>query len=113
MLGVGSALRVFVCSEPTDMRKSFEGLAFLARDLIKQDPLSGHLFMFINRNKSSCKILYWDRSGFVIWYKQLQRGRFSVSTKLELTSTEMLCVLDGLEFDKMPRKVRFKRDFVS
>jgi len=111
MLGVGKSQRVFVCQEPIDMRKSFEGLAYLTREVIKQDPLSGYLFMFVNRTKSSMKILYWDKSGYAIWYKRLQKGRFSTGGSVELTYTEMMCVLDGLEFDKMPRKVRFSRDF--
>jgi transposase len=102
---------VFLHREPTDMRKSFEGLAYLAREVVEQDPLSGYLFMFVNKSRSSTKILYWDKSGYAIWYKQLQAGRFSGSLKSELTYTEMLCLLDGLEFDKMPRKVRFSREF--
>lgn len=104
-------MRVFVHQAPTDMRKSFEGLAYLTREVIQQDPLSGYLFLFVNKTKSSVKILYWDKSGYAIWYKQLQSGRFSSGEKSELTYTEMMCLLDGLEFDKMPRKKRFSRDF--
>ncbi len=99
--------KVYVYEESTDMRRSFEGLSYLAREVVKKDVLSGHLFMFFNRNRSAVKILYWDKSGFAIWYKQLQRGTFTRPRKEELDHTELLCVLEGLEFEKMPRKARF------
>jgi len=55
------------------MRRSFNGLSYLVREIIEQDPVSGQLFLCLNRNRDRVKLLYWDRSGFAIWYKELQR----------------------------------------
>jgi transposase len=64
-----AAVRVFLCTQPTDMRKSFDGLLGMAREYLGQDPLSGHLFLFLNRRRDRVKILFWERDGLVIWYK--------------------------------------------
>jgi transposase len=70
VLSLPSALRIFVAVEPADMRKGFDGLAQLVREVIAQDPLSGHLFVFRNRRRDRVKILYWDRDGLAIWMKK-------------------------------------------
>lgn len=70
MLSLSSALRIFLATEPADMRKGFDGLSLLVRERIAQDPLSGHLFVFRNRRHDRIKILYWDRDGFALWYKK-------------------------------------------
>jgi IS66 Orf2 like protein len=70
VLSLPSALRIFLAADPADMRKGFDGLARLVRDLIAEDPLSGHLFVFRNRRRDRVKILYWDRDGFALWYKK-------------------------------------------
>lgn len=108
-----TGVRVFVCNEPTDMRVSFDRLSHLARSIVKEDPLSGHLFLFISRDRGAVKILYWDRSGYAIWYKKLQGGRFFYPSKRELSYTELMCVLDGIEFEKMVKKSRFCKDNIS
>ncbi|AGA91749.1 transposase [Thioflavicoccus mobilis 8321] len=69
-------VRVFLHGRPVDMRKSFTGLIALTQQALAQDPLSGHLFVFVNRRGDYLKILYWDRSGFCLWCKRLERGRF-------------------------------------
>jgi transposase len=71
-----AAVRVFLCSRPTDMRKSFDGLFGMVREFLGQDPLSGHLFLFLNRRRDRVKILFWERDGMVIWYKRLEAGTF-------------------------------------
>jgi len=76
MLFPEGAVRVHLYGRPVDMRKSFDGLYALARHGVGQDPLSGHLFVFINRRATQMKVLYWDRSGFCIWAKRLESGRF-------------------------------------
>ncbi|QKE39930.1 MAG: IS66 family insertion sequence element accessory protein TnpB [Ferrovum myxofaciens] len=68
-------VRVFIYGQPVDARKSYDGLYALARNEMKQDPLSGHLFCFINRRANQVKVLYWDRSGFCLWSKRLEQGR--------------------------------------
>ena len=107
MLTVGPATRVYVSQVPTDMRCSFEGLSYRVREIIKEDPTSGHLFVFFSRSRDKVKILYFDRSGYAIWYKELQRGTFTCPTKRELCSAELACVLEGLEIEGIRRKKRF------
>ena len=81
-------VRVHVYGRPADMRKSFDGLYALTRHELGLDPLSGHLFAFINRRATQMKVLYWDRTGFCVWAKRLERGRF-VSRWTNLCAREM------------------------
>ena len=67
MIGLASGLRVFLCTQPADMRRSFDGLSGMTASIIEQNPTSGHLFVFRNRNRDRLKILYWDRDGLAIW----------------------------------------------
>ena len=78
MLSLPSAVRVYLCRQPTDMRRSFYGLAQMTQDLIDVDPLSGHLFIFFSRSRDAMTALWWDRTGYCILYKRLERGRFSL-----------------------------------
>ena len=71
-----AAVRVFLCTKPTDMRKGFDGLQGMVREFLGQGPLSGHLFLFLNRRRDRIKMLWWDRDGLVIWYKRLEAGTF-------------------------------------
>lgn len=111
MLSLPSALRIFVAVEPADMRKGFDGLAQLVRDVIAQDPLSGHLFVFRNRRRDRVKILYWDRDGFAIWMKRLEKGTFhfpeAKQGRIEVTPAEMAAVLEGIDLSRARRLPRF------
>lgn len=69
-------MQIFVCTQPTDMRRSFDGLSGMVRQVLSQDPLSGALFLFRNRASDRLKILYWDRDGLAIWYKCLEKSGF-------------------------------------
>ena len=105
--------RVFLCLVPTDMRKSFDKLAALVADTIRQDPLSGHLFVFRNRVADRMKVLFWDRSGFCLFYKRLERGRFSFpdhasTAGVEIDHAELLLILEGIELDGAKRARRFR-----
>ena len=68
MIGLAHGVKVFLCTTPADMRRGFDGLSGMAQSLMEQDPLSGHLFVFRNRNRDKLKILYWDQDGLAIWY---------------------------------------------
>jgi transposase len=67
----GLGVRIYLCTAPADMRKGFDSLAALVREYLKQDPLSGHLFLFVGRGRDRLKILYWDSDGFAVWYNHL------------------------------------------
>ena len=103
------AVRVHVYGRPVDMRKSFDGLYALTRHALGCDPLSGELFVFINRRGTQMKVLYWDRSGFCVWAKRLEQGRFvsdwsrGVTRQMDWTGLKLL--LEGIE------PARFKRRF--
>lgn len=101
MLSLPSSTRVFVCLTATDMRCSFDKLVALTKATLKQDPLSGHLFVFLNRVRTHVKVLYFDRTGMSIWYKRLERGTFTVPLIEEITYRELLCMLEGLQVKKL------------
>lgn len=92
------------------MRKSFDTLAVLVKGVIHQDPLSGHLFVFRNRKADRLKLLYWDRDGFAIWYKRLEKGRFSLpdsNSSGVMDHRQLSLMLEGIELSS----VRFKKRF--
>jgi len=92
---------VFVYGQPTDMRKSFDGLYALARNALLQYPLSGSLFVFINRRGTQTKVLYWDRTGFCVWAKRLEQGRLVSDWRTmrdrQMDWTGLKLLLEGIE----------------
>jgi transposase len=99
MWGGGGARRIFAYTRPTDMRKSFHGLLALVQQVFTEDPYSGSLFVFVNRRGNYLKILAWDRTGFALYAKRLERGRFvfpSSSTSQELSEQALRFLLDGI-----------------
>ena len=78
MIPVNSINRIYLYSDPCDMRKSFDSLCGIIRTELRADPLSGSLFVFCNRRRNMVKLLYWDSDGFAIWYKRLEKGTFSL-----------------------------------
>jgi len=111
VLSLSSALRIFLAVEPADMRKGFDGLAQLVRERIAEEPLSGHLFVFRNRRRDRVKILYWDRDGFALWYKRLEKGTFrfpeAKGGRVEVTPAEMAAVLEGIDLSRARRLPRY------
>jgi transposase len=103
-------LRVHLYGQPADMRKSFDGLYVLARHGLKQDPLSGHLFVFINRRATQMKVLYWDRTGFCLWAKRLEAGRFLSDwrsvTHREMDWTGLKLMLEGIEPGRLRKRYK-------
>jgi transposase len=116
-----AAVRIFLCTQPTDMRKSFDGLVGSVREYLGQDPLSGHLFLFLNRRRDRVKILFWEPDGLVIWYKRLESGTFQQldrnvhahrvcgSAGLELSATELALLLTGIDLASARRRKRYAR----
>jgi transposase len=107
-------VRVHVYGRPTDMRRSFDGLYALTRQELGQDPLSGRLFVFINRRATQIKVLYFDRTGLCVWAKRLEQGRFlsdwrAVSTR-EMDWTGLKLLLEGIEPKVVRKRYKHARD---
>ena len=112
---ISHQLRIFLCTQPTDMRKNFNGLSGLIKKAMTLDPLSGHLFVFRNQRGDRLKALYWDGDGLAIWYKQLQRGTFRFpdlknysSAGLEIDHSTLRLILDGIDLSSIRRQHRFR-----
>ncbi|WP_215854714.1 IS66 family insertion sequence element accessory protein TnpB, partial [Acidithiobacillus ferrooxidans] len=103
-------VRVHLCGQPVDMRKSYDGLYALTRNTLHQDPLSGHLFVFINRRATQMKVLYWDRTGFCLWAKRLEQGRFLSDwqkvTPREMDWTGLKLMLEGMEPGRLRKRYK-------
>lgn len=101
MLGLSPGTRVYLALGATDMRKSINGLSLLVEAHFELSPLSGHLFAFCNRRRTIVKVLYWDRNGFCLWQKRLEKDVFrwpeTDAEVLEVDSQELLWLLSGLE----------------
>lgn len=111
MLMLSRAVRIFIATEATDMRRSFDRLAEMTRRVIGQDPLAGHFFVFFNRPRDRVKILAWERGGFVIWYKRLEEGFFRLPAAkdgvIELDAAELTLILEGIELAGAKRQPRY------
>jgi transposase len=113
MLMPPPSVRVFVASIPVDLRRSFDSLAACTEELLHQDPLSGHLFVFRNRSGDRVKILYWDRTGYCLWYKRLEKGTFHLPSGAgggaEISAAELVLLLEGIDLAGARRRPRFVR----
>ena len=109
MLSVAPGTKVYLATEPVDLRRGHDGLAALVHGRLGMDPLQGHLFVFVGRRVDRVKILFWDRGGFVLYYKRLSRGRFRMpkiapgADRVVLDGTELAMLLGG--FDLGVRRV--------
>ena len=105
MLTPAAGLRVYLALGHTDMRKSINGLSVLVEGSLSLDPFSGHLFVFTNRRRHILKILYWDRNGFCLWQKRLEKHRFrwppSAEGVAEIEGRELLWLLEGLDIGQV------------
>jgi transposase len=108
-------VRIFLCTTPTNMNYSFDHLMGRAQEVFEQDPCSGHLFLFVNRSRDRIKILFWDRDGFCIFYKRLERGTFQLLTTandkegIELDYSQLVRLLGGLDLRTGRRRKRYRR----
>lgn len=115
MLSFPPAVRIWLCTQPTDLRKSFDGLAEQVRERLQDDPLSGHVFVFRNRKSDRVKLLYWDEDGFVIVYKRLEEGSFCFPAApagqggVTLRAAELAMLLDGVDWQHARRAHRYQR----
>lgn len=113
ILNLPPAVRLYVATEPVDMRKSFDGLAALVEHHLAEDPLSGHLFCFFGRRLDRVKILWLDHGGYALFYKRLERGRFRLpeatfgARAVTLRAGELALILEGIDL----RGARHRREW--
>ena len=115
MLTLPPAVKIHVAVDPVDMRRSFDGLAAATRERICLDPMSGHVFVFRNRRRTIAKLLFWDRTGFVVLAKRLSRGTFQLPVDvaegvavLELEAAQLGLMLEGLDLRGARQRRRWK-----
>jgi len=124
MLRLSLPGRIFLCTLPIDMRKSFDALAGLVQQHLGQDPLAGDLFVFRSKRGDRLKLLYWDQDGLAIWYKRLEEGTFVLPSAdgkrgqvgehgLLLRPAELAMLLDGVDLNNLKRHKRYQRPAVA
>lgn len=110
MLVHSADVKVYLAGGSTDMRKSINGLSLLVEGAMGHDPLSGSLFVFCNRKKTILKLLYWDRNGFCLWQKRLEKDRFKWPDKgsktMTITTRELMWLIDGLDIIPLMNRPR-------
>lgn len=112
MLALSNALRYFLYRDDTDMRKGFDGLSGVVRQALNKDPLSGDVFIFLNKRRTQIKLLLWERDGFSIYHKRLERGTYELPLHsdihtVELRSDELMLILQGISLKSVRRRERF------
>src|SRR5215216_1977323 len=114
MLSLSPAVKLWYCSAPVDMRLGFDGLHALVQHRLKADPLSGHLFIFRNKNADRLKVLYWGGHGLCLWSQRLEAGRYHFpeapagSAGVELSAGAFQMILDGIDLTRVRRFKRYR-----
>lgn len=116
MIGLPPSVSIYLCDAPVDMRCGFDGLASIVRNTLGLDPLSGGLFLFLGRRRDRIKILFWDRDGYALYSKRLEKGRFPLPCVQKpvtgppvctLAAYEMTLLLEGIDLAGARRRKRF------
>lgn len=114
MLTLPHAVKVYVAAQAADMRKSFDGLSALVQGVLRQDPFCGHLFVFFNRKRDQARVLFWDRSGYCILAKRLEKGCFRLpelaadATHAVMEAADLALILEGIDLRGATRRKRWK-----
>lgn len=115
MMGFTPSQRYYLSRQAADMRKSYDGLSGLVRQGMGRDPLSGEVYIFMNRRRTMVKILVWDRSGYVLWSKRLEQGTFELPRRREqeasvvLSWEELVLILEGVSLSSVRHRKRYQR----
>ena len=113
MLPFTARCNFYLCTHATDMRKSFDGLCGLVSSALARDPVSGDVYVFFNRRRDRIKLLVWDRSGFWIFYKRLERGTFQLprhlsnQTSLDVPYEDLMMIIEGIDLASVKRRPRY------
>lgn len=116
ILNLPPSVRLYVATEPVDMRKSFDGLSALVEHHLEQDPLSGHLYCFFNRRRDKVKLLWFDHGGYALFYKRLERGCYQVPDAGEnervvrMRAAELALILEGIDLRGARRRREWRRE---
>ena len=114
MLSLQPRVRIYLATAPCDMRKSFRGLSGLVREKLRKDPLSGHVFAFVNRRRTMLKLLVHIQTGYAIYYLRLSRGTFQLpdieegQTRVALDPATLMLILEGIELKGVKRRLRHR-----
>lgn len=112
MLSITSSTRIYLHTQPTDMRKSFDGLSGIVRGEFKADPLDGSLFLFVNKRRNRLKLLHWDGGGYWLYYRLLEAGTFEVipgeGACVQIDATQLAMLLGGVSLVSAKRRKRYK-----
>lgn len=115
MMTLPPSVQLYVATQPVDARKSFSGLSLYVQSVMGLSPLCGHLFIFFNGRRDQVRILYWDRNGYAIWKKRLERGRFALTPKLlsgggsaTVEAAELALILEGITLSGARRRPRWE-----
>jgi transposase len=115
VLSLPPSVRLFVATQPVDGRKGADSLMVMVRDVLLQDPLSGHLFVFFSKRCDRVRVVYWDRTGFAMWTKRLECGRFkpafSADGKLTVSAmeaAELALIVEGIDLAGARRRPRWE-----
>ena len=109
MITIPRSVRILIGSTPIDMRKSIDGLLAIVEQELQENAYTGHLFVFVSRRRDPVKILAWDKGGFVLVYKRLERGQFKLphidpsTMAVEIDATQLAMLLDGIDFGRVRR----------
>jgi transposase len=116
VLSLPPSVRLFLATQPVDGRKGADSLMALARDVLLQDPLSGHLFVFFSRRCDRVRVVYWDRNGFAMWTKRLQKGRYRPSFAQEgplsartIEAAQLALIVEGIDLAGARHRARWQR----
>lgn len=111
MLSLPFTFEFYFYSKPVDMRKSFNGLYLLVLDMVTIETLPGKMFIFLNKKKNKLKVLYWDKDGFAIWYKSLQKGLFEYpkgeQKYIEVSAETLQQIFYGFDLKTIKKQMRF------
>ena len=115
MLSLPPSVRLFVATQAVDGRKGADSLMVLVRDVLRQDPLSGHLFVFFSKRRDRVRLVYWDRNGFAMWTKRLERGRFCPTFSADgrlgasaMEAAELALIVEGIDLAGARRRARWE-----
>ena len=115
-MALPTGVKIFFAVQPVSMHRSFDGLSSLIQEVLKENPLSSQLFVFRNKLEDKIKLIWWDRNGFIIYYKRLEKGRFKYpklnQVCLELTELELKLLLDGIDFTRLKPLPTLHYDYV-